>query len=149
MTVGDITTLISATTALVAVVLGPWLTSRFSRHQLISPMREKWIYEFRDSLADFLSSINVACHPDFEPNNKNTFEEFQKVFLLNYRILMMLNPKEPTHAALIAQLGELTGLIKSELDEVNRHKRVKISIQEIIVTSQTVVKEAWDQIAKN
>ena len=56
--------LITATTALVASVMSPFVTLRVARRQfranVISTNRQKWIDTFRDRLSELLSLMNAA-----------------------------------------------------------------------------------------
>ena len=52
-----IASIVAAFTALVAVAVGPFLTIRASKTQMLGPMRQAWINSLRDTIAEFSSSI--------------------------------------------------------------------------------------------
>jgi len=55
-----ITSIIAAITALVAVVIGPFIMIRAQKNQMLGPMRQAWINDLRDSVAEYLARNGMS-----------------------------------------------------------------------------------------
>jgi len=100
-------TFITATTALVAGVLGPLVSYGVSRHQLhatlVSNNRERWIEALRDSIAEYMALVtSIALLEKNAPNdlgeavlaNAELRAKGERMLLVRGRILLMTNPGE-------------------------------------------------------
>src|SRR5271165_6464164 len=108
--------LITALTALVASILGPFVTLAVARYQfranVLSTNRQKWIDMFRDRLAELLSVMNAAqvikrasadewrggagaIH-----DNPALADKIEKTFMAVAQIQLMTKDAEPVHQAL-------------------------------------------------
>ena len=52
--------IISAATALLAVVIGPYVTLKVAKRQILGPMRLAWTNDLRSTLAEFHARISVG-----------------------------------------------------------------------------------------
>ena len=68
-----------------------------SNKQIIAPMRQTWINNLRDLLAELTSS---ALHYYVAGFEDRTEEEYQRVSLLESKVRLMLNAKEDDHQRL-------------------------------------------------
>jgi hypothetical protein len=105
-----IASVISATTALIAAVIGPIFTFRASKNNMIGPMRQAWINSLRDTTAEFIahtyiSRWAVVASTD-EPAQTRKAQEIedrnrvQLVYQLKEKVWLLINPKEPDHQEL-------------------------------------------------
>lgn len=103
--------LITALTALVAVIVGPVITWRVARSQINANVRannrQKWINSLRNNLSEFLSSQRLIClyHHGNPFDNEIATESFQKM-LQESMIRLLINPNEEDHAELVRLLHE-------------------------------------------
>jgi hypothetical protein len=154
--------LLTAVTAIVAVIIGPLLTRRQIRSSeeiahrqviatVVSTNRQDWINKLRDSLADFLSkemmarTYNRLHHADDESSNR-----IQEVLRLNFKVNLLINPKEPDHASLVESIDKLTNTIDgsgrppNEIEEIDKHmKRLR---DETVALSQVILKREWERV---
>ena len=109
----------SAIIALAAVIVGPSLVFVASRRQMatqiviayrsvISPMRQKWINDLRERVAEFVSEATWIYLLNFQ--GKESLEKVDvkpttiRMTLLRNQIELMLNPAEDDHNELIKRI---------------------------------------------
>jgi len=150
----EITQVIIAATALIAVIVGPitsiYVTRRQIRASVVSTNRQAWINSLRDTIADYLSAeqvVFISKHSEFweKPDVQQALE---KLILLEYRIRLLINPKEPDHAKLIELiLKESTNLTKSlESPPTEFSEDERYSDDEIITLAQSILKREWKRV---
>jgi hypothetical protein len=102
--------LISACTALVASIIGPFVTVSVAKRQIaasvISTNRHKWIGELRDMVAELISLISavVVVRSRWQgpwnrglaaiDGNARLIEKFERIMLVQWKIRLLLNPNE-------------------------------------------------------
>jgi len=146
-----IASIIAASTALVAVVIGPFLTIRAAKTQMLGPMRQAWINSLRDTVSEFSASIHAgqlqttvhalannelshATHVSNHGHLQNTYQMKEKIWLL-------INPKEAEHLEL-ARLAECAyEAYASSLDTT-------IPLHTLRKYTQKVLKKEWDVVKK-
>jgi UDP-N-acetylenolpyruvoylglucosamine reductase len=98
--------------ALCAVIVGPIVTFKVAKRQLISPIRQKWIDELRELMSQFLSEsrkIIILSEGNGLLNADKTDESvFQKLLYIEQKLGLMLNPNEDDHSDLVKLIHVIT-----------------------------------------
>ena len=147
--------LISAITALCAVLLGPlvsmWATHRQTRVAVLSGNRQAWINALRDLIAEYLSISALVHAGDWSERTEIEFDEkLQRLKLLNVKIRLMLNPNEADHQQLADLIGELVltmGGRASAGDKRDAQKARDIH-NRLLPLSQSVLKREWERVKR-
>lgn len=142
--------LISATTALVAVVVSPivaiYVAKRQIRASVVSANRQKWIDQLRDCLAELITALrflNLRRDGSVALEPHEWLERYQRAFLLSSKVALLLNPQENDHMALHAALKEAGSLLLSNNDD--RQQIVAVT-QRILEQSQAILKREWERV---
>ncbi|MFZ3017944.1 MAG: hypothetical protein WA056_05770 [Gallionella sp.] len=106
-----IASIIAAATALVAVVVGPFLTIRASKAQMLGPMRQAWINSLRDAVAEYAARIHAGqpepsalLERDVATRHAAQIgraEHVQSTYQLQAKIALLINPNESEHIELV------------------------------------------------
>jgi uncharacterized Tic20 family protein len=91
--------IISAITALIAVIIGPFVSWKIAKRQIsastVSASRQQWINNLRDTVADFLTKTSmVYCLAKNHYADDQSIPRIEQVVQLNYRIHLLINPNE-------------------------------------------------------
>jgi Zn-dependent protease with chaperone function len=100
--------ILSLIVAALAVFIGPLISLKIARRQvlsslevankqLIAPMRQAWINALRDLLSELSSS---ALHYYVAGYEERSDQDYQRLTLLEHKVLRMLNAKEEDHRKL-------------------------------------------------
>lgn len=156
----DIIPLVSALTALVAVFVGPIVTSRVAHKTVISPMRQAWINNLRDAIAAFLATAEKADFQYYKSNETDLDKKmarqkiYERLAHIEAKIKLMINPDESDHTELlnkIAALKDWSGDNELSYEEMadqdegepsNFEKRQ----QAIVDISRKILKEEWEVV---
>lgn len=147
--VRDVAGLVSMVTALVAVFIGPRITAKIQHLQTIATMRQQWIQDLRQSLAELFSNAEVAASSIYpiRKDNKELQDVYDRIVKIEAKAIMMLNPKDHHHIELQTKLEEIVALADdNSLIVENKMSRMRKLIQSTIPISQVVLKDAWDKI---
>ena len=153
---------LSLIVAALAVFVGPLVSWRVAKHQIkaasdlsasqtsaalvtsnkqiIAPMRQAWINNLRDLLSELLSS---ALHYYVSGYEDRSDQEYQRVTLLEYKVRLMLNPKEKDHQRLEERIRNLIASIERHPEFVNDFPDLH---DEIVSLSRQVLKREWDRV---
>jgi hypothetical protein len=151
--------LVSACTALVASILGPFVTVAVAKRQIaasvISTNRHKWIGELRDMVAELISLISavVIVRSRWKgPWNRGLaaieedsrlIEKFERIMLVQWKIRLLLNPNE-------GQDMELHDSIMSAFhglqDETWDEKAMLANVEKITRLAQVILKREWQRV---
>lgn len=156
----DIIPLISALTALVAVIVGPLITTRVAHKTIISPMRQAWINNLRDAIADFLATSEKSAFKTYKSvetdieTKKARQKIFERLAHIEAKIKLMINPDEPDHIKLLAAIAELKDwshddeLSHEEAKELDEGKSSNFEKkqQAIVNISRRILKEEWEVV---
>lgn len=142
---------ISAVTALVAVILSPFVSLFIARKQInttvLSSNRQLWINTLRDQISELLSLfmlMNVG-HKVKLIGREEFLQKLERSLLLEARIKLLINPKEEDHAELIT-------LIRMAIEEIFRDTKesdlaqLRKVCESIISKSQTILKKEWERV---
>jgi hypothetical protein len=143
--------ILSAATALFAVILGPlvslWAARRQSRVTVLSANRQAWINTLRDLLAECMAISGFIHIADWSDRKQSEFDEKMERFaLVVSKIRLMLNPKEQDHKRLSEMLGELMNSIRS-LKEKDAVKGAQL-MKDFVPLSQTILKSEWERVKR-
>lgn len=111
-----------------------------SNKQIIAPMRQTWINNLRDLLAELSSS---ALHYYVAGYEERRDEEYQRVTFLQAKITLMLNANEPDHQRLELLLQHMVAAIEYRKGQ---EKEFPDLHTEVIAASRTIFKREWDRV---
>jgi hypothetical protein len=151
--------LVSASTALVASIIGPVVTLNVAKRQFsataISGNRHKWIEDLRDALAELISLLAMALVVKSKwkdkweegrgPLNSDPamLEKFEHIVLAHARIQLLINPHDEDHQ----QLGEAVDLADRHLrSEDSPSAETETDIRTIVELAQSILKREWQRV---
>lgn len=153
--------LISGLTALVASIVGPFVTLSVSRRQfranVLSTNRQKWIDTFRDRLSELLSHINAAQATKRAATHEwrgglgpviadhNFPDKLEKAYRAIAQVQLLTKAEEPAHQALNEAIGAaLTYLQADELYEAE----LSASLMETTKLGRSIIREEWGRVKR-
>jgi hypothetical protein len=159
MEIGPIVSLVSASTALVASIVGPFITLTVARRQynatVISTSRQKWIETLRDTLAELIALTRAAVIVKSKWKDKwdrgrgpldadpAMLEKFEHIVLSQSKIELLINPTDADHKLLhdaietaISRLGAEASLEAETLRD----------IQTITRLGQAILRREWQRV---
>jgi hypothetical protein len=152
--------LITATTALVASVMGPLVTLSVARRQfranVISTNRQKWIETFRDRVSELLSLMNAAQLIKRHSSeswrgglgaaaNIDVTDKFEKAFMALSEIRLLTNASDPQHQLLNDALA--TALAHLQHDEL-RDQELVACVEVITSIGRTIIRQEWTRVKR-
>lgn len=153
--------MISALTALVASILGPFVTLSVSRRQfranVLSTNRQKWIDTFRDRLSELLSHINAAQATKRAETDEwrgglgpviadhNLADKLAKTYRAIAQIQLLTKAEEPAHQALNDALGAALGYLQA--DELHESE-LAASLMETTRLGRGIIREEWGRVKR-
>ena len=153
--------LITATTALVASVMSPFVTLRVARRQfranVISSNRQRWIETFRGRLSELLSLINAAqvikrhsidsWKGGLGPvqSNPGLTEKFERAHMALAEIQLLTNASDAEHQRLSHALAAALGHLQH--DEL-RDGELAGSIEDVIALGRTIIRHEWGRVKR-
>jgi Icc-related predicted phosphoesterase len=144
--------ILSLAVAALAVVVGPYITMRISRRQLelsrriaskqiVAPMRQAWINDLRNKVAELSSSALYYWNTKFD---EQTDEKTRRVWQLQEEIKLMINPGEDDHKALVSAISQLLSAMERGTEaDVPEFAKAR---HDTTVISQRIFKTEWDRI---
>ena len=146
--------IITATTALVAVIFGPVISLLIARRQIrasvISTNRQAWINSLREAIASFLAkeaiarNLNRLSHAD-----SSSLGRIEEITRLKWHISLLINPQEEDHSRLDSLLDKLTNTINNNNpDSQDVDANIDDLRQEVIKLSQTIFKREWKRVKR-
>jgi hypothetical protein len=144
-----VASIIAAATALVAVVIGPFVTMRASKNQMLGPMRQAWINDLRDTIAEFCSVVSSrlptgSISPD-DQLRRTAQQDIQaaisRVSQLQAKITLLINPKECDHM-------ELVRLVNAAHSAYLSDESTTVQVSALISHAQGVLKAEWNVVKK-
>jgi len=150
----EIVNIITATTALVAVIVGPIVSIYVVRRQIhasvVSTNRQARFNLLRDAIAEWLTAeqvIFISKHTGFW-EKPDAQQAFQKMVLQEYRIRLLVDPKEPDHAKLVELLRNEFNELNESLDSppAEYDKRRIYGDDKIILLAQSILNKEWERV---
>lgn len=149
---------VAACSALLASVIGPFVTFAISRRQfranVISTNREKWIGTLRETTAEFISLGAAACvqaangtahgHARVQADPA-LLPRFERIVLVRWNLRLLLNPSERSHMAVAHAVDAVAAeLIAGTADPVTLQSKMDA----IASATQVVIREAWQRVKR-
>jgi hypothetical protein len=154
-------TLISATTAMIASIAGPFVNTRIAKFEfkanVLSVNRQKWIDTMRDLVASLNSQLLIAAalrqtleeptgiviarDPELSRRVENLLRTVSKIEL-------MLNSLEQDHQQLNALMKEGIDQLRAPLPEHGIEDRIEVISRDIIQVSQGIFKREWVRVKR-
>jgi hypothetical protein len=111
-----------------------------SHKQIIAPIRQAWINNFRDVLAELTSkAVHYYC-AGFDVRKDS---EYQQLTLLEHKVQLMLNPNEDDHK-------RLEQLIRKMISSLERGKEGDDdfcrSHTDVVALSREILKREWNRV---
>lgn len=108
--------------------------------QIIAPMRQAWINNLRDLVAELSSS---SLHYYVSGYEDRTDQEYQRMTLLEAKIKMMLNPDEKDHQ----RLEELIRNLISSLERGTKNAdNFPDCHTQVVSLSRVIFKREWNRV---
>jgi hypothetical protein len=147
LSTANLIAILSTLVALVAVITGPIVTFKVAKHQIISPIRQKWIDELRELMSEFLSEcrkgIIVAEGTGILNTESTNNDLFQKILYLEQKLNLMLNPNEEDHTKLLEAVIEISDCLQHGVVNFIEFG-TKVSVANDI--SQKILKNEWRRV---
>ncbi len=157
MSTGEWISLISAITALTAVIVGPLVAWKVAKKQIqasvVSENRQKWIDALRENISDFQTKAKIAVVEDRlanDPNNESVANAeshdlaMKGMTLVINRVVLLINPNEADHSKLLTRMHELLEFCSSG----NPYDDKQLDRLEASITSvaQSILKREWERV---
>lgn len=153
--------LISAFTALVASIAGPFVTLYVARTQMRvtvrSANRQRWIEEFRELIAQLCSEIAVAAQNREAMikegrivigGERDLLGNFGKLVYTANKIRLMVDPHEREHQELIATIDALLALFRAGSENGDLQTTGQEMAQRIVGLTVAIVRREWARVQK-
>ena len=151
--------LISACTALVASIAGPFVTLIVAKRNfnatVLSANRQKWIESLRDTLAELISLLIAALFLKEKWKGKwdrgrgaliaepALLDKVQSLVLAQSKVRLLLNPTEADHQHLYRAIESASKRLQSE--EALEFE-TEADIETITTLAQTILKREWRRV---
>ncbi len=146
--------LIPALTALIAVIVGPFVTIFIAKRQIranvVSTSRHKWIEELRTLISDFVAELRISdvgfgqSNLRFDSENE-AIKAAKRSYFLETKINLMLNPNEPEHNEFSRLSREAVALIG---DKEASHDAMVVYTNKVVDFAQTMLKTEWEKVKR-
>lgn len=145
--------LVSAITALVAIIIGPLVSICIAKNQInasvISTNRQVWINRLRDELATLVGMVHhlPSAHANDSVSTNDAIAEYGK-FVEKFQVIkLLINPNEADHQELV-RLIECADekLIESINNKISNRSEFETIGRDIVTQSQIVLKKEWQRV---
>jgi len=151
--------LVSATTALVSAIVGPFVSFFIARRQIratvISNNRERWIESLRDSVAEYVGLLLTAAmvkqaitEPTWDAlrDDHDLRQIVERIVIVKNRILLITNPND-------AQYAKLCGLIQQTYEALAAERTPTVDdlrsrAEAITVAGREVLRLDWARVKR-
>ena len=153
----------SLAVAALAVFVGPFISWRVAkkqsetalsvaRKQVVAPMRQRWIDNLRDRVAEIISTAHwfyvSGMNQVADLNHDDDWEREQaevdrKLIFLQNQVELMLNPKEEDHVALASALEQVR---KAAFPIGGRSPDISIATAHANDICKKVLKREWERV---
>ena len=142
----EIISFLAMLVSLVAVIIGPIVTFKVAKRQIVSPIRQKWIDELRELISVYLSECEklLVLGGDGLLNKETTDEKtYTRLLYLEQKLKLMLNPKEERHIELLEIVKNITKDIQHGVGNIIDFGGQLKGATEV---SQKILKEEWVRV---
>jgi (p)ppGpp synthase/HD superfamily hydrolase len=157
----NLLTIISACTALIATIVGPYVAVKTARSQIkasvISSNRAKWIESMRDLIAGAISHWTGVMYLRASLHDRNAatiatndalLKRIESGLLTNGKIRLMLNPNEAEGRQLMANLDAVVASLGAAADQATVELQVRKHLDEIVRVGQSILKAEWTRVKR-
>lgn len=145
---------LSLIVAALAVFFGPFITlyigrkqielsRRIASKQIVAPMRQAWINDIRDKLAELSSTALHFLNAGFEQRKD---EEYKRLHQLEEEITLRINPSEPDHLELLKTIRKMMLALQSGVHDVEILDNFIEAHQKTRSLGQRIFKTEWNRI---
>jgi len=151
-----ILSLISACTALVASIAGPFVTLIVAKRNfnatVLSANRQKWIESLRDTLAELISLLitGLVVKEKWKGNwhggrgallaDSALLDKLQRMVMVQTKMRLLLNPSEADHQRLYRAIDSARKRLQSE---ESQEAETEADIEAITTLAQAILKREW------
>lgn len=148
--------LVSVATALTASLFGPLVALYVARAQIRATVRsanrQRWIDEFRDTVAAFCGQVAAATQLRDTllaegrvrvQAGGDGLERFERVVATSAKIRLLVNPTDPDHRNLVAAVDALLALFASAPPGEDIQARARSMALAITDMSLAVIRREW------
>ncbi|MFL1806051.1 hypothetical protein [Plesiomonas shigelloides] len=142
----EIAPFLSVIVALLAVFIGPFFSAKMIRHQIVVPLRHKWIDDVRELITEFLSiaQLKVTLCENGLINEDNIDEDsYKKLLFIERKLTLLLNPNEKLHAEL---LNSIRSLLEKSIHGPGNLLTFGPNVYEVTSLAQQILKEEWIRV---
>jgi hypothetical protein len=159
MEYSSVVSLVSASTALVASIVGPIVTLTVARRQynatVISASRQKWIETLRDTLAELIALLRAASVVKSKWKDKwdrgrgpldadpAMLEKFEHIVLSQSKIDLLINPTDADHQLLYETIETAISRLGSE---ESLEAETQSDVQTITRVGQAILRREWQRV---
>jgi hypothetical protein len=152
---------VSALTALIATIAGPFVTLYVTRTQfkatVRSANRQRWIDEFREQIAHFCAEIAISAQVRekivkdgrivvrVEPEFLSSFGRL--VYTAN-KIRLMINPLEREHQELLELINGLLRRFRTASADDDLQAEGHAIVEQIVAMSVAVIRREWLRVQR-
>jgi len=152
--------LITASTALVASILGPLASLSVARRQfranVVATNRHKWTETFRDRVSELLSLMSAAQlikRHSTEPwrggigpvESLGLTDKFERAFMALAQIRLMTNASDDDHQRLNEALDR--AMVHLQHDEL-REEELAASVEQVIALGRCILRREWARVKR-
>ena len=146
---------VSAITALVAVIVGPIITLLVARKQInasvLSGNRQQWINRLRDELASLVAIVHhlPSAHANESISTDAAIEKYGEFVEKAQTVKLLINPKEPDHTNLVKLIENASDQIIASINS-NRAKasELEAAAAAIVSCAQSILKREWERVKR-
>jgi len=156
MTPQEVAQVTSAVVALVAVIVGPAVSLRVAKRQMLSSRaiaelqaranvlsktRQEWINNLRQEVASFITTIEIIVPLMFaQKDTAEMSKQVSQMYLQLNRIRLLINPDEDDHSSLVKIMQEVAIMVTS-CDRTAASRS-----HELTSLSQKILKREWERV---
>jgi hypothetical protein len=143
--------ILSLIVAALAVFFGPFITlfigrkqielsRRIANKQIVAPMRQAWINDFRYKLAELSGSALHYLNAGFDERKD---EEYKRLIQLEEEIALLINPGESDHQELVISIRRMILALQSGIDKVDDFIEAYQATRSL---GQKIFKTEWNRV---
>jgi ubiquinone biosynthesis protein UbiJ len=153
--------LVSAATALVASITGPFITLYVGRAQIkvavLSTNRQKWIDGFRELVATFCSQVAAIVQVRDKiitegkinlTGDAALLHQFERLIFTVTKIKLMINPTDTDHQSLMTTMQGMLLVLRTADSSVDVQAEMERTAQTIVDMSQAILRQEWLRVKK-
>ena len=147
--------MVTAITALLAVVVGPLVSICVAKKQInatvLSTSRQEWINKLRNVLAELITIVRHVP-PAYAANSITNQEAISKHGELTEKIelvKLLLNSKESDHQELVRLVTSASTQVKDAINQRQGNaSKLEEAAERVVAQSQIILKREWERVKK-